>query len=161
MREKILELLEKDSRLTPRDISVMLGEKEADVEEYISDMVSKHVICGFNTLVNWEKTDKDFVTALIEVKVTPQRDQGFDAIARRIYMFEEVKAVYLMSGDFDLTVMVEGNNIKDVAYFVSNKLSLLDSVISTSTHFILKKYKDHGIVLDMDKKNDDRMIVSP
>ncbi len=161
MREQILALLEKDSRLTAKDIAVMLDIDEAIVAAEIQKMKDEQIICGFNTLINWDKTDKEYVTALIEVKVTPQRGQGFDKIAGRIYRFDEVKAVYLMSGGFDLTVIVEGKTIKDVAYFVSDKLSPLESVLSTATHFVLKKYKDHGVILEKGDKVDERMIVSP
>ena len=161
MREKILVLLERDSRLAAKDIANMLGVDEAAVAAEIQAMKDEQIICGFNTLINWDKTDKEYVTALIEVKVTPQRGQGFDKIAGRIYRFDEVKAVYLMSGGFDPTVIIEGKTIKDVAYFVSDKLSPLESVLSTATHFVLKKYKDHGVILEKNSKTDERMIVSP
>lgn len=161
MREKILGFLEKNSRLEAKDLAVMIGSDENAVKNEISKMTDERVICGFNTLINWDKTDRDFVSALIEVKVAPQRGQGFDKIAERIYLFDEVKAVYLMSGGFDLTVIVEGKTIKDVAHFVSDKLSPLESVLSTATHFVLKKYKDHGIILEEGQPDDERMIVSP
>jgi len=160
-REKILSFLEKNSRLTANELSVMTGFPRDDIEKEIGLMTELGVICGYNTLINWDKTDKDFVTALIEVKVTPQRGQGFDKFAERIYGFSEVKAVYLMSGGFDLTVIVEGKNIREVAYFVSDKLAPLESVLSTATHFVLKKYKDHGIILENSDDIDERMIVSP
>jgi len=153
-------LLEKNSRLATKDIAIMLGVPQDEVEKEIKEMEKEQVICGYNTLINWDKTNKDLVTALIEVKVTPQRGEGFDKIAERIYRFDEVKAVYLMSGGFDLTVIVEGKTLKDVALFVSQKLATLDSVLSTSTHFVLKKYKDHGIPFEEIKK-DERMVVSP
>ena len=161
MREKILSLLERDSRLAAKDIAVMIGSDEAAVTSEIRAMKDERIICGFNTLINWDKTNREYVTALIEVRVTPQRGQGFDNIASRIYRFDEVEAVYLMSGGFDLTVIVEGKSIKDIAHFVSDKLSPLDSILSTATHFVLKKYKDHGIILDKSPKSDGRMIVSP
>ncbi|HOA80743.1 MAG TPA: Lrp/AsnC family transcriptional regulator [Defluviitaleaceae bacterium] len=160
MRRKILELLEKNSRLATKDIAIMLDMSKEEVEKEIEQMEKEQVICGYNTLINWEKTDKDLVTALIEVKVTPQRGEGFDKIAERIYRFNEVKAVYLMSGGFDLTVIIEGKTMKEVALFVAQKLSTLESVLSTSTHFVLKKYKDHGIPFEEFKK-DERMVVSP
>ena len=159
--EDILALLEGNSRISPEDIAERLGLPAAFVNGELSRMQDEQIICGYNTLINWEKTDRDFVTALIEVKVTPQHGLGFDKIAERIYLFDEVKAVYLMSGGFDLTVIIEGRNIKDVAHFVSSKLAPMESVLSTATHFVLKKYKDHGIVLDRQRKDDDRMIVSP
>jgi DNA-binding Lrp family transcriptional regulator len=111
-------------------------------------------------LINWDKTNTDKVTALIEVRVTPQRGEGFDKIARRIYMFEEVKSVYLMSGGFDLTVIIEGATMKEVALFVGQKLAPLESVLSTATHFVLKKYKDYGVIFEEERK-DERMAVTP
>lgn len=161
MEKAILDLLENDSRLTVSEISVMLGRSEDDIAAAIKKMEDEQVICGYSTLINWDKTEREYVTAMIEVKVTPQRDQGFDRIARRIYGFEEVKAVYLMSGGYDLTVILEGKNIKEISHFVSNKLSTLDSVLSTATHFVLKKYKDHGVILEKNEPGDERMIVSP
>lgn len=161
MREEILALLEKDSRLSPEELAVRLGAGADAVAAELSAMVDERVICGYNTLINWDKTNREFVTALIEVKVIPQRGMGFDKIAERIYNFDEVKAVYLMSGGFDLTVILEGKTIKDIAYFVSDKLSPMESVLSTATHFVLKKYKDYGIVFDKNPSEDERMIVSP
>jgi DNA-binding Lrp family transcriptional regulator len=161
MREQLLDFLEKDARLTVKDLAVMTGLGEADVARELAAMIDEHVICGFNTLINWDKTSREFVTALIEVRVTPQRGQGFDTIAERVYRFQEVKAVYLMSGGFDLTVIIEGRTIKDIAHFVSDKLATLDSVLSTATHFVLKKYKDYGIILEKDGGADERMLVSP
>ncbi len=161
MEEKILNLLEKDARLTAKEISVLIGESEENVKACIEKLQKDQVICGYSTLINWDNFEKEIVTALIEVKVSPQRNQGFDRIARRIYKFSEVKAVYLMSGGFDLTVIVEGKSIKEIAHFVSDKLSPLESILSTATHFVLKKYKDHGVVLEKQEKTDERMIVSP
>ncbi len=161
MEKDILELLENDSRISTKQIADMLGKNEEDVKNSISDMEKQNIICGYSTLINWDNTEREYVTALIEVKVTPQRDQGFDKIAQRIQNFDEVKAVYLMSGAFDLTVIMEGKNIKEISSFISTKLSTLDSVLSTATHFVLKKYKDHGVILEQEKKGDERMIVSP
>ena len=124
-------------------------------------MEENRVICGYNTLINYDNTDRELVTALIEVKVTPQRGDGYDKIAERIYRFDEVKAVYLMSGGFDLTVILEKSSLKEIALFVSDKLATIDSVTSTATHFVLKKYKDHGIVIERGDKKDRRMIISP
>lgn len=161
MKTKILELLEVDSRYTAKEIAVMIGEQEEEVRVAIEEMEREKVICGYKTLVNWDKVeDKEVVTALIEVKVTPQRGEGFDKIASRIYRFKEVNAVYLMSGGFDLTVIIEGKTMKEVALFVGQKLAPLDSVLSTGTHFVLKKYKDHGVAFEGVKK-DERMKVSP
>lgn len=161
MRKDILEILENDSRISVEQLAVMLGAAKEDVFEAIAQMEEEKVICGYSTLINWDKTDREYVTAMIEVKVTPQRDRGFEKIAERIYCFDEVKAVYLMSGAYDLLVMMEGKNIREISYFISNKLSTLDSVLSTATHFVLKKYKDHGVVLEKEEEVDERMIVSP
>ena len=161
MRDKILELLEKDSRLTVPQIAEKLDLTEDMVAAEIEAMEDEKIICGYHTLINWDKSGREAVTALIEVKVTPQRGNGFDKIAERIYRFDEVKAVYLMSGGFDLTVIVDGKYIKEVAFFVSDKLSPIDAVISTATHFVLKKYKDHGVILDKERLCGERMIVSP
>lgn len=148
MREKILNLLENNGRIDIHDMSVMLGVAQEEVANEIADMEKEHIICGYNTLINWDKTGDEKVTALIEVKVTPQRGLGFDSIAETIYKYDEVTSVYLMSGGFDFTVIIEGKTMKSVAQFVAAKLAPLDSVLSTSTHFVLKKYKDYGTVID-------------
>ena len=160
MREKILELLERNSRMTPAEIAVLLGSSEEVIAAEIKKMEDENNICGYNTLVDWDKTGADIITALIEVRVTPTRGQGFDNIAERIYNYPEVQSVYLISGGYDLLVILEGKTLKEVSHFVSSKLSTLDSVISTATHFILKKYKDDGIIFDK-KKKDERMLVAP
>ena len=161
MKEKILELISKNSKLSTADIAAETGYNEAEIEKAIKEMEDEHIICGYNTLINWEKTNREVVTALIEVKVTPQRGNGFDKIAERIYRFDEVKAVYLMSGGFDLTVILEEKSLKEIAFFVSDKLSPIDAVIGTSTHLVLKSYKDHGIIMEKSGKSDNRMLVSP
>ena len=160
MREKILAIMEKNSRIDIKDLAVLLGESEVAVANEIADMEKEHIICGYHTLINWDNTSEEKVTALIEVKVTPQRGMGFDKIAERIYQYNEVNAVYLMSGAFDFAVFIEVKTMKEVALFVSSKLSTLDSVLSTSTHFVLKKYKDHGTVL-VEEVQDERMLVTP
>ncbi|WP_029199774.1 Lrp/AsnC family transcriptional regulator [Oribacterium sp. NK2B42] len=160
MREKILTIIEKNSRLTVKDIASILGESDAKVAAEIEAMENEHIICGYHTLINWDKTQDERVDALIEVKVTPQRGLGFDSIAQRIYQYDEVDAVYLMSGSFDFTVLISGKTMKEVASFVSSKLSPMDSVLSTATHFVLKKYKDHGTVIEQPRV-DERMKVSP
>ena len=152
MREKILNMLEKNSRIDIKDMAVMLGISEPEVANEIADMEKEHIICGYNTIIDWDKTS--------EVKVTPQRGLGFDSIAERIYQYDEITSVYLMSGGFDFTVIIEGKTMKSVAQFVANKLAPLDSVLSTSTHFVLKKYKDYGKVLGEPEK-DERMPVTP
>ncbi len=161
MRERILELLDKDSKLTAKEIAALINEKEADVAEAIKEMEDENIICGYNTLINWDKTDRELVTAIIEVKVTPQRGNGFDKIAERIYQNKEVRSVYLMSGGYDFCVILEEKTLKEIAFFVSDKLSPIDAVISTSTHFVLKSYKDHGIVMERKGNEDKRMLVSP
>ena len=123
-------------------------------------MEKEGVICGYHTLIDWDKTSSEKVTALIEVKVTPQRGMGFDKIAERIYQYSEVNSVYLMSGAFDFTVIIEGKTMREVAQFVSEKLSPMDSVLSTATHFVLKKYKDHGTIM-YEKPGDERMMITP
>lgn len=159
MREQILKIIETNSRIDTKDLAVMLGQSEIDVVNEITQMEKEHIICGYHTLINWEKTTEEKVTALIEVKVTPQRGLGFDKIAERIYNYTEVNAVYLMSGGFDFTVIIEGKSMKQVALFVSDKLAPLDEVQSTATHFVLKKYKDHGTVIT-EKRIDQRELVS-
>ncbi len=160
MKEKILALIEKDSRLNVHEVAVMLGASEIEVANAIAEMEKDKVICGYHTLINWENTSEEKVIALIEVKVTPQRGMGFDKIAERIYNFDEVNAVYLMSGAYDFTVIVEEKTMRAVAQFVSDKLSPLEAVLSTATHFVLKKYKDHGTVL-VKQSPDERMLVTP
>ncbi len=160
MREKILNMLEKNGRIDLKDMAVMLGTDEAQVANEMAQMEKENIICGYHTLINWDNTSEEKVTALIEVKVTPQRGLGFDSIAERIYNYDEVTSVYLMSGGFDFTVIIEGKSMKSVALFVSSKLATLEHVQSTSTHFILKKYKDYGIVLE-DTDKDERMLVTP
>ena len=159
MIKKILSYLEKNSRIDTRELAIILGEEESAVTEEIKKMEEEKVICGYHTMIDWDKTDTDYVTALIEVRVTPQRGQGFDSIAERIYKYPEVRAVYLISGGYDLMVILEGKSLKAVSQFVSDKLSTMDSVLSTATHFILKKYKDHGTIFDK-KTKDERMLVT-
>ncbi|MBP5151478.1 MAG: Lrp/AsnC family transcriptional regulator [Lachnospiraceae bacterium] len=147
MREKILAVIEKNSRIEIKELAIILGMDELEVANEIKKMEEEGIICGYHTLIDWEKTSIEKVTALIEVRVTPQRGQGFDTIAERIYNYPEVNAVYLISGGYDLLVSLEGKTLKEVSLFVSDKLSTLETVISTATHFVLKKYKDHGTVL--------------
>ncbi|MDD6212650.1 MAG: Lrp/AsnC family transcriptional regulator [Clostridiales bacterium] len=160
MREKILALIEKNARIDLHDMAAMLGMEEWELANELARMETENIICGYHTLINWENTSREIVTALIEVKVTPQRGMGFDSIAERIYQYPEVDTVYLMSGAFDFTVILEGKSMRDVAQFVSEKLSIMDAVLSTATHFVLKKYKDHGTVLIKTTK-DERMLVTP
>lgn len=160
MRSDILKNMKNNATIDLRDLALMLESDVATVKAEIEAMEKEQIICGYHTLINWDKTSEERVTALIEVKVTPQRGQGFDKIAERIYRFKEVSAVYLMSGGFDLTVIIEGETMKEVALFVGQKLAPLESVLSTATHFVLKKYKDYGVILEEEKK-DERMVVTP
>ena len=160
MREQILAIIEKNSRIDLHELAVILGMEETDVVNEMEQMEKEGIICGYHTLIDWEKTSVEKVNALIEVRVTPQRGKGFDSIAERIYKYPEVHAVYLISGGYDLLVSLEGKTLKEVSNFVSDKLSTFETVISTATHFILKKYKDHGTVLDR-KQSDERMQVTP
>ena len=160
MREELLAIIEKNSRMGLKELAILLGVEEVQVANELAAMEAEGIICGYHTLIDWEKTSKDKVTALIEVRVTPQRGQGFDSIAERIYQYPEVQSVYLMSGGYDLMVILEGKTLREVSSFVSEKLSALESVISTATHFILKKYKDHGTVLSR-KKEDERQMITP
>ena len=160
MREKILAIIEKNSRIDQKDLAALLGESEAAVANEIADMEKENIICGYHTMINWDNTGNEKVIALIEVKVTPQRGMGFDKIAERIYQYSEVNSVYLMSGAFDFTVIIEGKTMREVAQFVSEKLSPMDSVLSTATHFVLKKYKDHGTIM-YEKPGDERMMITP
>ena len=153
MREQLLKIIEKNSRIDLKDLAIMLGREEIDVVNEMAAMEADGTICGYHTLINWENTSIETVSALIEVRVTPQRGQGFDHIAERIYKYPEVNSVYLISGGYDLLITLEGKSLKEISSFVSDKLSTLDSVLSTATHFILKKYKDHGTVLA--KKHED------
>ncbi len=160
MREKILNYLEKNSKMSAKELAILLGTEEEVVAEEIRKMEEEKVICGYHTMIDWDKVSQDMVTALIEVRVTPQRGQGFDSIAERIYNYPEVRSVYLISGGYDLMVILEGKTLKEVSGFVSDKLSTMDSVLSTATHFILKKYKDHGTIYGR-KIKDERMLVTP
>ena len=160
MREQILKTNEKNSRISMKELAILLGKEEIDVANEVAAMEAEGVICGYHTLINWEQTSLEKVNALIEVRVTPQRGQGFDNIAERIYKYPEVDAVYLISGGYDLLVSLEGKSLKEISSFVSDKLSTLDSVLSTATHFVLKKYKDHGTVLSK-KEEDEREKITP
>ena len=152
MREQILSIIEKNSRIDLRELAIILGVDETTIINEMQKMEQEGVICGYHTLIDWEKTDVEKVNALIEVRVTPQRGNGFDSVAERIYKYPE--------GGYDLLVTIEGKTLKEVSRFVSEKLSTLEAVISTATHFILKKYKDHGTILGK-KETDERMQITP
>ena len=155
---EILEIIEKNSKLTTEQIAVMAALSEEEVKVAIAKYEANGIILGYNTMINWEMTEKEMVTALIEVKVTPQRGEGFDKVAERIYKFPEVKDCYLMSGGFDLTVIIEGKTMKEVALFVAEKLAPQECVLSTATHFVLKKYKDKGTIFER-KLRDEREAI--
>ncbi|MCM3746816.1 Lrp/AsnC family transcriptional regulator [Paenibacillus pasadenensis] len=157
---KVLELLKEDARRSPQLIATMLGQPQNEVEQAIAELEQEHVIVKYAPVINWSKVDDQKVTALIEVQITPERGRGFEGIAERIYLYPEVKSVYLMSGAYDLLVEVEGRTLNEVANFVSSKLSPIDSVLSTKTFFILKKYKQDGIILE-EKEGDQRLLVTP
>ena len=159
MRNEILRMLENNSKVDLHDLAIMLGTDETMVLQEIEKMEQEGVICGYPTLINWDKTDTEKVTALIEVKVVPQRGQGFEKLAERISNYPEVKSIYLMSGAFDFVVFLEGKTLKEVSMFVSTKLSTLDAVSGTATHLVLKKYKDHGMIL-IEKNESNRMKVT-
>ena len=159
MREEILSLLEKNSKIDINELAVLLGTTAENVFNEITAMENEGIICGYHTLIDWDKISDDKVTALIEVRVTPQRGQGFDTVAERIYNYPEVNSVYLISGGFDLMITIQGKSLKEVSAFVSDKLSTIESVLSTATHFILKKYKDHGTIMAA-KAKDQREVLS-
>ena len=160
MREKILSAIDKNSKLSAKDLAIMLGTDEEEVTTILKQLEDENIICGYPTLINWDKVKCERVTALIELKVTPQRGLGFDKIAERIYQFDEVQSVYLMSGGFDLTVIIEGRTMREVANFVAAKLAPMEAILSTATHFVLKKYKEHGLPL-VQVRQDERMLISP
>ncbi len=158
--EEILALLEKNNAKVPvEQIARMLGTDTAEVEGKIKQLEKDKIIVGYKTIVNWDKTDREIVQAIIELRVTPQRGEGFDKIAERIYKYPQVKSVYLMSGAYDLCLMIEGKTMKEVALFVAEKLAPMDSVVSTATHFVLKKYKEEGIIFSDDEK-DTRQVIT-
>ena len=159
-RDELLTLIEKNSRIDVHELSVLLGMEEAEVANTLSGLEAEGIICGYHTLIDWSKTSNEKLTAMIEVRVTPQRGHGFDQIAERIYKYPEVTSAYLISGGFDIMVILEGRSLKEVAGFVTDKLSTLEEVISTATHFILVKYKDHGTILTK-KYEDKRERITP
>lgn len=158
---EILEILEKNNSLLIEDIAKMINLTVEETDMYIKKFEKEKIIVQYSTVIDWSKVDgHDVVTAMIDVKVTPKRGVGFDEVAQRIYRFNEVKSVYLMSGAYDLSVIIEGRSMNEVARFVSEKLSTLESVISTTTHFMLKKYKHDGTIFDLNDE-DKRIVVSP
>ena len=160
LRKEILRNLETNSRINIAELAVLLDVEKAAVANEVARMEKEKIICGYHTLIDWEKAGEELVNALIEVRVTPQREKGFDKTAERICNYPEVSAVYLISGSYDLLVTIEGRTLREAAQFVSDKLSPLESVLSTKTNFILKKYKDHGTIM-AEKEKDERMLVTP
>ena len=160
MREKILTFIEKNSRIDLKELAIMLGVEEAVVMNELEQMEAEHIICGYHTIIDWDKVGMEKVTAMIEVRVTPQRGMGFVKVAERIYNYPEVNSVYLISGGFDFMVTLEGKSLREVSQFVSEKLSTLDAILSTKTNFILKKYKDHGTII-AEQKKDERIQMTP
>ena len=160
MREKILAVIEKNSRIDIKDLAVLLGESEVAVANEIAQMEKEHIICGYHTLINWDNSSDGKVVDLVEGKVTPQRGVRFDEMAERIYQYREVEAGYLMGDDYDFTVVIEGKTMRQVAQFVSDRLAPMESVLSTATHFVLKKYKDHGTIIS-EPVQDERMLITP
>ena len=160
LETQVLDLLREDCRLPLEKLAVMLGVSTEEVAETIDSLERRRVILHYAPTLNWDLTDRERVEAMIQVSVTPQRDMGFDAVARRIYRFEEVKSVYLMSGGYDLLVLVEAKSLKELALFVSSKLSTLEMVTGTQTSFVLKRYKEEGVIFD-GSQSDNRLVVSP
>lgn len=157
---QVLELLHNDARQSNAQIAIMLGKEESEILACIQRLQEEKIIVKYGALVHWEKTPLERVEAIIEVRVTPQRDHGFDDIAARIYRFDEVKDVYLMSGAYDLMLRMEATTMRKLAYFVAEKLSVLEHVVSTATHFVLKPYKIDGVILE-EEKPDRRLVVAP
>ena len=156
----LLDLLREDCRLPLEKLAIMTGATVEEVAQTIDRLEERHVILRYAPTINWDLTDRERVEAMIQVNTSPQRDTGFDAVAKRIYRFEEVKSVYLMSGSYDLLVLVEARSLKELAHFVSSKLSTLETVTGTSTSFVLKRYKEEGVIFETEK-TDNRLVISP
>lgn len=159
MKKTILELLEKDCKLTAAQIASMVGADEAEVARIIRECEEERAILGYRAIIDWDKTECEAATALIEIKVTPQRGQGFARVAQRICQYPEVESVYLMSGGFDLTAIIKGKTLKQVALFVAEKLAPLEAVNATATHFVLKKFKDAGVLFSEDEIGQERIQI--
>lgn len=160
MVTSILDILEKSEKhLSNEQIAQMIGSTEEEVAQIIKGLEKDNTIVGYKTMINWEKTDKELVTSIIELRVTPQRGEGFDKVAEKIYKYAQVKSLFLMSGAYDLCVIIEGQSMKDVALFVASKLAPMDNVISTATSFVLKKYKEDGLVFYKDEE-DSRQVIT-
>lgn len=146
MENTLLSIIEKDATLTDAQLAAMLDKETGDIKKLIAEYEESGIILGRQTLIDWDKTDREYVTAFIEVNIQPQRDCGFDKVAEQIYNYPEVKSLYLMSGGFDFVVMIEGKTLREVAFFVAQKLATIENVTSTATHFVLKKFKDKGVI---------------
>ena len=160
LQTSLLDILREDCRVPLEKMAVMTGVTLEEAASAIEDLEKKKIILRYSPMINWDRTDRERVEAMIEVRVTPQRDMGFDAIARRIYRFDEVKSVYLMSGSYDLLVLVEARTLKELAAFVSGKLSPLETVTGTATSFVVKRYKEEGVIFESDD-TDRRLVISP
>lgn len=158
LEEQILCILEQDATASVERISTMLGVEESPVTDIIERFTKNGIILRYKALINWEKTEREMVTAHIELRVTPQRGEGFDKIAERIYQYPEIKSVYLVSGGYDLGVTIEGRSMKEVALFVAEKLAPMDNVVSTKTHFVLRKYKEDGVIFNEDDVDERKVI---
>ena len=156
--DELLTLLEKDCRQTPQQLATMLGKDEQEILDEIARCEKEHIILGYPALVDWTKTDDEVVTAMIEVRIAPQRGDGFDRIAERIYQYEEVESLYLMSGAYDLAVTITGRSLRAVAEFVHARLAIIEGVTGTATHFILKKYKEKHHVFEKLPEQEERML---
>lgn len=143
---ELLRILENDARLSPEALALMLDKETGDIKKIIEDYENNGVILGYRTVIDWDKTNSEYVCAMIELKITPQRDRGYDDVAEKIYNYPEVESLYLMSGGFDLAVFIKGKTMREVAFFVAEKLATIEDVISTSTHFMLRKYKDNNVI---------------
>lgn len=160
MVNDILDILEKaDKKLSAEQIAQMIGSSEEEVDSIIKGLEKENIIVGYKTMINWEKTDKELVTSIIELRISPQRGEGFDKVAEKIYKYSQVKSLFLMSGSYDLCVIIEGQSMKDVALFVASKLAPMDNVLSTATSFVLKKYKDDGLIFENDEE-DSRQVIT-
>ncbi|MGI6093924.1 MAG: Lrp/AsnC family transcriptional regulator [Lachnospiraceae bacterium] len=160
LRREILRILEKNSRITAEELSIMLEVDESVIKDTVAALEKEKIICGYHTLINWDKEDENHVTALIELKVTPQGGDGYNKIAEQIYSYPQVDSLYLMSGAYDFLVQMHGRNIKDIAMFVSENLASMEEVSSTATHFMLTKYKEQGVTF-VKRKHDGRMVITP
>lgn len=159
-RNQMLHILEGNSRLTPKDIGVMIGVSEEECSSAIHLMEEEQIICGYHTIINWEKVEEDHTTSMVELRVTPQGSGGYDKIAEYLCQFPQVETLYLMSGAYDFLVIIKGKSLKDISLFISSKLASIDEVQGTTTHFILTKYKEEGLQLQTYKK-DGRMVITP